>query len=184
MSHTILFSGHMIDRPGREKPRFPESKVVVVSQAITAAVGKLSEEGKAFHGIAAAACGGDILFHEACRSLGIPSEIYLGTPVDAFEETSVAFAGLDWVERYRRLVSELPVHVLFPEATAKVGDEVWEKANEWMLGVALDGSGSETTLIVLWDGEGGDGPGGTRHMVNVAKAKGANAVVIAIPEEG
>jgi hypothetical protein len=92
----------------------------------------------------------------------------------------VAFAGLGWVERYRRLVGELPVHVLFPEATAKAGDEVWAKANEWMLGAALGSGGDHLALIVLWDGEGGDGPGGTRQMVNVAKAYGANAVVIDI----
>jgi hypothetical protein len=167
--HTILFSGHMIDKPGRSDPRFPASKE-------HAAVEKAGEE--KCSGIAAAACGGDILFHESCRSLGVPSEIYLGIPVDAFEQTSVAFAGVGWVERYRRLVSELPVHVLFPEATADAGDEVWAKANEWMLGAALEGGGSEMALIVLWDGEGGDGPGGTRHMVVTAKKIGADVEII------
>ncbi len=178
--YTILFSGHMIDKPGRSDPRFPASKEHAagdaIRDAVCAAVEKAGRE--ECTGIAAAACGGDILFHEACRALGVPSEIYLGIPVDAFEQTSVAFAGLDWMERYRRLVSELPVHVLFPEATAKAGDEVWAKANEWMLGTALEGGGSEMALIVLWDGEGGDGPGGTKHMVKTVKEKGAEIAII------
>lgn len=182
MAYYILFSGHMIDKADRPSPRFPVSKTGAAAAAIRDAMCKA--DGKAgdreIKGIAAAACGGDILFHEACQGLGIPSEIYLGIPVDAFEETSVAFAGADWMERYDRLVRELPVHVLFPEATADAGNEVWERANEWMLEAALSEGGSRMTLIVLWDGEGGDGPGGTRHMVEMAEQHGAVVIVIDI----
>jgi len=175
MAYFILFSGHMIDKAGRDKPRFPPSKEGAAGAAIRNALLEVQVKAgvRELTGIAAAACGGDILFHEACRELGIPSEVYLGIPVEAFEETSVAFAGAEWVKRYLRLVRELPVHVLFPEATADAGDEVWERANEWMLQAGLSKGGSRMTLIVLWDGEGGDGPGGTRHMVKVAKGEGA-----------
>ena len=34
------------------------------------------------------------------------------------------------------------------------------------------------TLIALWDGKGGDGDGGTEHMVKVAKEKGAKVKII------
>jgi hypothetical protein len=178
----LLFSGHMIDKPDRPSPRFPPSKESAAATAIRDAVREVVEKagGQEINGIAAAACGGDILFHEACQALGIRSEIYLGIPVDAFEKTSVAFAGGGWVERYLTLVRELSVHVLFPKATADVGEEVWEQANEWMLQAALCEGGSRMTLIVLWDGEGGDGPGGTRHMVERAEQQGATVVVIDI----
>ncbi len=156
----LLFSGHMIDKPDRTQPRFPPSKEApagaAIHRAVRDVVGKFG--GGKLKGIAAGACGGDILFHEACRALGVASELYLGIPVDEFEKTSVGFAGAGWVERYRRLVRELPMHVLF-QATADVGDEVWEKANEWMLGVAMSGGAENMALIVLWDGEGGDGAG-------------------------
>ena len=172
----------MIDKTDRPSPRFPISKTGAAAAAIRDALRKAERNagGEEIRGIAAAACGGDILFHEACRTLGIRSEIYLGIPVDAFEKTSVAFAGADWVERYLRLVMDRPVHVLFPEATAYAGDEVWETANEWMLEAALSEGGSRMALIVLWDGEGGDGPGGTRHMVKVARREGATIQVIDI----
>jgi hypothetical protein len=173
----ILFSGHMIDKAGRIMPRFPPEKEAAASAAIRDAIRDLVDTRRPadFCGIAAAACGGDILFHEACRDMGVRSEVYLGIPVEEFEKTSVAFADRDWVERYRRLIRELPVHVLFP-AMADVGDEVWEKANQWMLNAASDKGGM--SLVVLWDGEGGEGPGGTKHMVKEAGNKGATIRII------
>ena len=36
------------------------------------------------------------------------------------------------------------------------------------------------TLIALWAGKGGDGPGGTEHMVKEAKEKGAKTVIISM----
>jgi hypothetical protein len=61
-----------------------------------------------------------------------------------------------------------------------VGDEVWAKANEWMLEVAGSEGGDAMALIVLWDGEGGDGPGGTRHMVETAGELGADITIIGV----
>ncbi len=40
------------------------------------------------------------------------------------------------------------------------------------------------TLVALWDGKGGDGEGGTEHMVKQAKARGAKVVRINIKELG
>jgi len=40
--------------------------------------------------------------------------------------------------------------------------------------------GINMTLIALWDGKGGDGPGGTGHMVKEAKSKGAQVIEIDI----
>ncbi|MEJ7830008.1 MAG: hypothetical protein WKF91_17495 [Segetibacter sp.] len=36
------------------------------------------------------------------------------------------------------------------------------------------------SLIALWDGKGGDGVGGTQHMVKEAQAKGAKTIIIDI----
>jgi hypothetical protein len=180
MPHTILFSGHMIDRPDRPTPRFPASKEASAGQSILQALRKTqAAAGKEdLRGIAAAACGGDILFHEACQALHIPSEIYLAIPVDAFRQTSVSPGGPQWQTRYERLVRALPVHVLFPEATADIADEVWEKANQWMLDTALaDGGGANLTILSLWDGDKGN-TGGTGHMIEVGKAQHATIDII------
>ena len=74
MTHSILFTGHMIDKPDRPTPRFPASKEAAAAIAIRAALRKVMVEAGSdpLVGIAAAACGGDILFHEACRELKVP----------------------------------------------------------------------------------------------------------------
>ena len=36
------------------------------------------------------------------------------------------------------------------------------------------------TLIALWDGKSGDGPGGTADMLQVARSRGARTVVLDI----
>ena len=192
MTYAILFTGHMIDKPGRAEPRFPESSTGAAAEAIRRVLAGIVGAGGpgagsggfigggepgAFRGIAAAACGGDILFHEACRDLNIPSTVYLGIPPDAFEQTSVAFAGRDWITRYRRLLRELPVRVLHSDATAEADARVWEEANQWMLDEALSEGGDQLTLIALWDGEAGE-TGGAGHMVRVARAQGAAVEII------
>lgn len=181
MPHFVLFSGHMIDRPDRSMPRFPASKEAKASLAIRVALEKVrvAAGGSELRGIAAAACGGDILFHEACRELHIRSEIYLGLPVSIFEETSVRGCGPGWESRYRQLIGELPVHILVPGGKADTGDEIWEKANEWMLKAALSQGDAHLTIIVLWDGDEGD-TGGTSQMVRVALAHQANVEMIDI----
>ena len=152
MTHTILFSGHMIDKPDRPSPRFPASKEVKAAQAIEKALkatlvkenatrshNSSKDVAAAVKAIAAAANGGDILFHEACIRLRIPSEIWLGIPADAFQQTSVAAAGPIWISRYRTLLQKLPVRILHPADTSKAPDSVWEEANQWMLDSALAG---------------------------------------------
>ena len=178
--HTILFSGHLIDTELRQPPRFPSSKAPAVGMAIEQALqGILRSAGTSgVHGIAAAACGGDIVFHETCRTLGIPSGIYLGIPVDAFLQTSVAFAGQSWITRYQQLIRDLPVHILLPNATA-AGDELWEKANKWMLDTALAETGTNTTLLTLWDGQTKK-PGGPGQMIEMARRQQVAISVIDI----
>lgn len=179
MKHTILFTGHMIDREDREEPRFPAEKEGAVKQAIRML---LMQEKKRYAssllGISGGASGGDILFHELCEEMHIPSEMYLALPVEAYKAASVAFAGKEWVQRFNRLVKDLPVSIL-PEKEDG-GENVWVRSNKWLLEEALKGGGEHMTLIALWNGKGGDGEGGTEHMVNVAKEKGATTMIIDI----
>jgi hypothetical protein len=187
MPHYLLFSGHMIDKPGRNPPRFPETKAEAAAEAIrnalekvlNATAGQTATAGSSLKAISAAACGGDILFHEACRDLHIPSELYLALPIEAFLQTSVAFAGPSWISRYRQLTQTLPVHILHPEATADAPDTIWEEANQWMLDAALQNGPAHLTLIALWDGNTGD-TGGTAHMISVAQSQHAATEILHI----
>lgn len=184
----ILFTGHMIDKPDRRGERFPKRKEAAVKEKIKDEIIKEKNrlgENALLTGIAGGACGGDILFHEICEEMGIQSEIYLALRRDQFIAESVAFAGPEWIDRFDRLYNKLPHHVLFqkkelPKSTTKENLSIWEHANLWMLHSALVAGGINMLLIALWDGKGGDGAGGTEHMVKEAGEKGAKTVSIGI----
>jgi hypothetical protein len=188
--HYLLFTGHMIDKEGREEPRFPAVAEVAVKTAIKAAIQQEKEKARGvLKGIAGGACGGDILFHEACEELGISSELYLALPREEFIKASVEFAGASWVERFNLLYTKLPVKILFEKydlpkwLQKKEGKEyIWIRNNLWMLNSALVCGGIQMTLLALWDHKGGDGAGGTEHMVEIAEGRGSKVVTIDICE--
>ena len=172
----------MIDAPERKQPRFPAYKERSVQQEIEKyLIEEIKDKNQQLTGIAGGACGGDILFHELCIDLKIPSEIYLALPIEEFKKASVSFAGLEWEERFERLIKKRPVHIL-PGASADEKSNVWERANIWMLNSALKNGGENMTLLALWDGKAGDGGGGTEHMINVAREQNASVKIVEIEE--
>lgn len=175
-SRVLLFTGHMIDAPGREKPRFPSGKEDAAQKAIRDAVEAERSSGGVAFGIAGGASGGDILFHEICAELGIPTRLHLALPRDPYVEASVAPVGGDWVERFDRLAGRVPSQVL---AGAREDDPgIWQRTNLWMLEEALAEGGERVTLIALWNGQEGDGPGGTGDLVERARERGARTVIL------
>lgn len=185
--HYLLFTGHMIDRPGREKPRFPVSKEQSVKAAVKQAVQNAKDKTEEpVTAIAGGACGGDIIFHEACRELSIKSELLLALPPELFIQKSVAFAGSDWVERFDKIVKTSPPLILSQTKELPIwlqkdtDNSIWERNNLWMLNESLICGGANMILIALWDGSKGDAAGGTEHMVKVAQARGAKTIIIDI----
>lgn len=176
MQHFILFTGHMIDAKDRPQPRFPAYKEAAVKKEIVDLILQQKEKFQSSKGIASGACGSDILFHEACLQMNIPAEIYLAYPEEEFKSGSVSFADDKWNERFDKLTSTLPVHVLTKNKNTDMN--VYEQTNEWMLHNALESGGDNMTLIAVWDGGGGDGKGGTAHMVKIAREKGAEVKII------
>jgi hypothetical protein len=182
---VLVFTGHMIDAPGRKEARFPADREAVARQAIFDVVKtELAQPGGVKLGIAGGASGGDILFHEVCAELEIPTELFLALPRDQFLATSVTPAGSAWVERFRALYDRLPKHELSagPELPAwlrgKKNYDIWQRNNLWMLYNALARGHERLTLIALWDGKSGDAPGGTEHMIETAKSHGAKPIVL------
>lgn len=183
---VVLFTGHRIDAPDRQTPRFPPVREARARQAIKDAL--VEEQQRAEDGIvglAGGASGGDILFHEICAELQIESQLLLASPGDSYIDRSVRVAGApDWVERFRKIEKHAKPRLLckegrLPSWLAKREENyVWVRNNLWTLYNALAHGGSNVTLIALWNGETGDGPGGTAHMVQEAKARGAKVVIL------
>ena len=178
--HAILFTGHMIDAPGRAHPRFPARAEPAARTAIHTSL----ETIRATHpgptiGIAGGASGGDILFHEVCSTLNIPTQLYLALPPEQYLQTSVAAAGEEWIIRFQVLTARLSHDtfilddkVTLPSALTRADPlNIWARTNLWMVSEAIS-LAPNRTLLALWDGRSGDGPGGTEHLVAVAPSLG------------
>ncbi|HYT53591.1 MAG TPA: tetratricopeptide repeat-containing protein [Verrucomicrobiae bacterium] len=182
-THVLLFTGHRVDAPDRKTPRFPAAKEKHARAMIFEAVRneKAKAKGPVF-GIAGGACGGDILFHEICEALEIPSQMYLVLPKNDYIKVSVADGGPDWVERFNRLYDKMKPKILSESdrlprwLRTKKDYNIWQRSNLWMLHNALFISQDHLSLIALWNGATGDGPGGTEDMVERAKDRGATFI--------
>ena len=185
--HYLLFTGHMIDKPGRAIPRFPAAKETAVRAKIKEALEReLIITGPNITGISGGSCGADIIFQEICQELGVPCKLLLAIPGEQFINTSVSFAGPSWVERFDNLYRQVPVFILANVTklpgwlSKKQAYNIWERNNSWALHTALINGGPYMTLIALWDGKQGDAMGGTDHMVNEAILRGAKTIIIDI----
>jgi hypothetical protein len=187
-SRVILFTGHMIDKPGTAKGdiRFPptENAEAKARAMILEAVQKeLSGHEGSTLGIAGGACGGDILFHEVCEQLGVKTELALALPEEKFQVTSVQRGGGNWIERYQTLIARKVPMVLqqdeaLPRWLADKPDyDVWRRNNLWMMFNALATGSRQLTLIALFNREpNAQGPGGTRHLTEEAEKWGFKIV--------
>lgn len=172
MSSAVLFTGHRIDAPDRRTPRFPAPRAATAAQAIAKALPQ-----DAGIGISSAANGGDILFLEACAARAIPCHIILPFPPEEFLRRSVATdAPGDWKARFHHLWSATPSdhrHIL----TMPEGADPYAACNDALLAHA-EKLGTPQ-VIALWDGNTGDGPGGTSDLVTKARARGWLVTMIA-----
>ena len=184
IDRVLLFTGHRIDSANRAKPRFPAAKESVAREAIRAAVAQEKDlTSGAIVGIAGGANGGDILFLEVCDDLGIKTEMLLALPENQFIEASVDNEDKTWLRRFHTQLEKHPNATVLTDSSElpkwlqfKRGYDIWQRNNLWLLSEALCLAPKNLTVIGLWDGEAGDGPGGTEHMVSLAKDRGARFV--------
>ncbi|WP_150451288.1 tetratricopeptide repeat-containing protein [Arenibacter lacus] len=186
---VLLFTGHMIDGEDRKTPRFPKELEPEVrrriKEGITEIVNKSPSE-QEWIGISGGASGGDILFLEICKELGVQRKMYLALPPEKYIVESVQFAGSSWVDRFYALYEDADTEVsILAESKelpvwlyGKKGYTFWERNNLWLLNTALSYGDRNLTLLALWDGKGEDGPGGTKHMLEEVKKKGAKTKII------
>jgi hypothetical protein len=175
--HVVVFAGHRIDAPNRDEPRFPADKESQARDLIREQLVALVNSNIQITGYASAAPGADILFHEICQELEIPTIICLPIPADDFGR--MAFENLDrWRSRYLELSKVIPILELSHQEGLPRwlhGSEIdpWERGNIWVMQMALTSDAQIVTQIVLWDGkELGDARGGTAHVVQLARDTG------------
>lgn len=160
---VVVFAGHMIDRPGRNLPRFPPELEPVVRAALLDRLESLNVG----LGYASAACGSDIIFLEALLELGGEAHVVLPYNQSQFLEDSVEIVPGQWRERFERVL-ERAGEVLVASEQRMEGGVPFEYANLMLHGLAsIRAEQLETEMIPLavWDGKPGDGAGGTASIV-------------------
>ncbi len=172
---VLLFSGHIMDAPGRTPPRFPPDKEGAAAQRIAQALEAL-DAGAADVALCQGAAGGDQLFIEACLARGVRCQLMLPFEEPEFIEQSIlpSANGDKWRERYFALKARLadPPQIMPRElGPPPKGVNAYERCNLWLLCTALAWGVDKVRFVCLWNGAGGDGPGGTQHMYEEVKRR-------------
>jgi len=180
LRHVFLFSGHMIDAPGRVPPRFPPDKEDMVAQAIAKKLDEL-DAGPKDLALCGGACGGDLLFAEACLDRSVHLQIRIPFDEPTFLKNSVTFAEGNWGKRFDAVKKNPNTSLLvMPEELGPTPEDAnpYERNNLWQLYTALSMGPEKVRFICLWDGKGGDGPGGTKHMHDSVKKRSGLVYVL------
>lgn len=165
ISRVVVFSGHMLDQPGRAKPRFPAYLESRVYEEMRDRLEKID----ARFGYASAACGSDILFLEAL--LERKGEIHIVLPYEKqlFIKNSVdIIPNSNWVERFERVLDRA-TEVTFASRRKQEEDVLYDYANRLLHGLAkLRAQQLQTELIPLavWNGQRVGGLGGTSSAID------------------
>src|SRR5436190_6990735 len=155
---VVVVSGHMVDAPARERPRFPQSEVDRVTRDIRDVLARW-EVGPGTTLVTGGARGADIVAAEEARARGARLRLVLALEPDEFERRSVAIDGTDWAARFRALLPQAEVEVV-----GGTDDEVFARTNQRIIELARELT-PRPHAIVVWNGEKGDGPGGTSDFV-------------------
>jgi class 3 adenylate cyclase len=163
---VAVFAGHLIDHPDRAVPRFPEALAEPVRAALLDVI-KRREIGV---GYASAANGGDLLFLECVKAIGADTQVVLPYNREQFLADSVSFVpGSTWAERFHQALAGA-THVITASEQKMPGNAMsYEYGFRLLDGTAAlraDELDTELVCIAVWDGEQGDGPGGTATAID------------------
>lgn len=174
---VVVFSGHMIDAPGRPAPRFPAALAPAIEQAVAAAL----RDARAGFVYCSAACGADLLFIDQALQNGVEVNIVLPFGREDFVRTSVAFAGDEWVCRFERAL-ERAASVTVCVDEGYLGDQVlYEYGGMMMQGMAMLRARqleSEPLLIAVVAPDEPNRPGGTVANIESWREQGFESCII------
>ena len=165
LPRVAVFSGHMIDAPNRATPRFPPHLEPAVRAALHSRLKALDVQ----FGFASAASGADLLFLEVLLELGGEAHVVLPYDREQFVKDSVEpSAGEPWVPRFEAVIgraAEVMTASMQRMAGGQLSYEYAFRLTDGMAGLRADELDTELVRLAVWDGQPGDGPGGTGSAV-------------------
>ena len=83
------------------------------------------------------------------------------------------FADAHWRSRFLAAKSHASLHITSDElGVLEIDEDPYERNNLHMLDAAMRFDPNKLDFICLWNGEGGNGPGGTQHLMQEIQRKG------------
>ena len=163
-----IFSGHMIDRPGRKIPRFP----AYAEEQVRSELAEIIRKRNIRIAFCSCACGGDILFLEEVLKAGGECFIVPPLPMEATISGSVdIIPGANWKERLFNIFKNDNVFVFEPECDEIGVDDdaiVYDFTNRYILGIAVFRSQTmhfPLFGVTVWNGEKSGLTGGTDSAI-------------------
>ena len=173
---VFLFSGHMVDSPTRPEPRFPQTKVEAAKTKMAEILDRHGAGPEDF-ALTQGAAGGDLIFADACIARGVRLRLQIPFQRDEFVSKSILPSqdgAQYWVPLFARVQNS--DHFTLRQMPDELGPvpangNAFARCNLWLLNTALAYGISKVHFICLWDGAGGDGPGGTAHMCKAVQCR-------------
>ena len=185
LPRIAVFSGHMFDRPDREKPRFPHT----MEGDVRVRIDKFLKDSNVQVGYSSLACGADQIFAEALLDAGGEVNIVLPFHVADFKKASVdIYPGSEWGERFDKVLKRAATVTILSELGDAQDSAAFVFCKQAISGLALLKSqflGMNVTPLFVWDGRRGDGAGGTQTCVDYWRDVQKNAIeVISVGDDG
>jgi len=177
-----IFAGHRIDKPGRTNPRFPEH----ISDRVKTRLKKKLIEMKLDIGIASAADGADILFHECLQEMGKRTHVILPSPIGHFRNKLIEDSGENWAIRFDRIIKN--ADMIETSSFSKFESDavgVYQLSSDYMLEYSLDMTEAfdgELIPVVIWDQHQVKHTGGTGYIVSSLRMLGYEPMGIPITD--
>ncbi len=178
---AFLFTGYMIDYPGKDKKTFPADKENEIRKEILEKLESfnIGPDDRAF--VPGLSAGSEILFAEICASKGVKVRAFLPLAEAAYIRQFVSPGGDAWVERFYSVRNHPLVEEFYQIESVgqpKEGDDPYERNNRWALYSSLGRGIDNVRLIALWNVHG-DKPKDrdarlVRHMVELMRDIGGS----------
>ena len=162
---VCVFSGHMLDREGRQTPRFQAADIKRVQSEIS----QFFDSNQIGITYSSAACGSDILFLEEANRRGVESIIVLPFSPENFRKSSVSFAGPDWERRFENVLASANKVINLDDDASAPGAIAFTYTNRYLDGAAMlraRALETETCCLAVWDGSDSWRKGGTSEIVS------------------
>ena len=175
---VVHFCGHMTAPPGASS-RFPQVQQAAVAEQARARL-KAHRVGFA-HG--SLANGADIIIAEIALELGAELHLVLPFDIEEFVAISVAPAGPEWPERFRRCLAAASTLTIASDSAYNGDAVLFAYASRIAMGQAMNRAESidaRMWQLAVFDGEESSETGGTAHDIQQWREAGGETEIISV----